>query len=54
MPAATRRAVFSFYASVGGSLEDVTIKNARQLGLNVNASQVTASGELAYEGQWMR
>ena len=39
-----------FYASVGGSLEDVTIKNARQLGLNVNASQVTASGELAYEG----
>ena len=33
-----------FYCVTGGQVEDVTVKNVSQLGLNVNASQVTATG----------
>ena len=39
-----------FYASKEGTLTDVTLKNAQELGLLVNASQVTATGTLTLSG----
>ena len=39
-----------FYATTGGKVENVTLKNAQQLGLLVNASQVTATGTLTLAG----
>ena len=39
-----------FYASKKGTLTDVTLKNAQELGLLVNASQVTATGTLTLAG----
>ena len=39
-----------FYASKEGTLTDVTLKNAQELGLLVNASQVTATGTLTLAG----
>ena len=39
-----------FYATTGGKVENVTLKNAQELGLLVNASQVTATGTLTLAG----
>ena len=39
-----------FYASKEGTLTDVTLKNAQELGLLVNDSQVTATGTLTLAG----
>ncbi len=39
-----------FYKVAQGSLENVTVKNAKQIGLNVNASSVTVTGTLTLEG----
>lgn len=38
-----------FYKATGGNIKDVMLKNALELGLNVNASTVTASGTITYE-----
>ena len=39
-----------FYATTDGKVENVTLKNAQNLGLMVNASTVTATGTLALDG----
>lgn len=39
-----------FYATTDGKVEDVTLKNAQNLGLMVNASQVTATGKITLDG----
>lgn len=39
-----------FYATTGGKVENDTLKNAQELGLLVNASQVTATGTLTLAG----
>lgn len=39
-----------FYATTGGQVENVTLKNAQNLGLMVNASTVTATGTLELAG----
>lgn len=40
-----------FYKADGGKIEgSVTLENARQLGLNINAAQVTAAGTLTLSG----
>lgn len=39
-----------FYATTDGKVENVTLKNAQNLGLMVNASQVTATGKITLDG----
>lgn len=39
-----------FYATTNGQVENVTLKNAKNLGLMINASTVTATGTLSLEG----
>lgn len=39
-----------FYATTDGNVENVTLKNAQNLGLMVNASQVTATGKITLDG----
>ena len=39
-----------FYMATGGKIQNVTLTGAKELGLNVNASTVTASGTITYEG----
>ena len=39
-----------FYATTGGQVKNVTLKNAKNLGLMVNASQVTATGKITLDG----
>lgn len=39
-----------FYATTGGQVKNVTLKNAKNLGLMVNASQVTATGTITLDG----
>lgn len=39
-----------FYATTGGQVKNVTLKNAQNLGLMVNASQVTANGTITLDG----
>lgn len=39
-----------FYATTDGKVENVTLKNAQNLGLMVNASQVTATGTITLDG----
>lgn len=39
-----------FYKATGGKVADITLKNAKQLGLMVNASTVTATGTIELSG----
>jgi hypothetical protein len=39
-----------FYLAANGKLENVTVKDTQKLGLNINASDVTATGTLALSG----
>ena len=38
-----------FYKATGGKISDITLNNFAQLGLNINASQVTATGTLSQD-----